>query len=127
MTGVGSLRRLEQWMIYVRWLGAALGLVELAIADPVPGSNEAFSWALVMLLAVGNGAIAMVLRRIDDQSDYRSFSIIAFSFDAFVIMAAVWNAAGQVPYMVWAVLLLIPLEGALRFGLRGAMVGAAGA
>jgi signal transduction histidine kinase len=124
MTGVGSLRRLEQWMIYIRWLGAALGLVELAI-QPARGTNEAFSWALIALLAIGNGAIAFVLRRTTEESEYRRLSMIAFAFDTFVIMSSVWNAAGQEPYMVWAVLFLLPLEGALRFRLRGAMVGAA--
>ncbi len=123
MTGLGSLRRLEQWMIYIRWLGVALGLVELAI-EPAGGTSDAFSWGLVGLLALGNGAIAMLLRRTDEATGYRNLSIGAFAFDFFIVAASVWNAADQQPYMVWATLFLIPLEGALRFRFRGAMVGA---
>jgi signal transduction histidine kinase len=123
MIGLGSLRRLEQWMVYIRWLGVALGLVAIAI-DPAGGTNDVFSWALVGLFALGNGAIALILRRTQDESGYRTLSVGAFAFDFCIIAAAVWNAAAQEPYMVWAALFLIPLEGGLRFRFRGAMVGA---
>ncbi|MQA98778.1 MAG: hypothetical protein GEU78_00555 [Actinobacteria bacterium] len=124
MTGLGSLRRLEQWMIYIRWLGVALGLIELAI-EPAGGTSDALSWALVGLLALGNGAIALILRRTLDEAGYRTLSVAAFVFDFCIIAASVWNAAAQVPYMVWATLFLVPLEGALRFRMRGAMAGTA--
>lgn len=123
MTGLGSLRRLEQWMVYIRWLGVGLGLIELAI-EPAGGPSDALSWALVGLLALGNGAIALGLRRIDQASGYRALSVGAFAFDFLIVAASVWNAAGQQPYMVWAALFLIPLEGALRFRMRGALIGA---
>ena len=122
MTGLGSLRRLEQWMIYVRWLGVAVGLIVLAI-EPTEDVNVLFSWVLIGTLAAGNAAISLALPRIRDEGGFRKLSPGAFAFDAIVIMGAVWNAAGQEPYTVWATLFFIPLEGALRSRFRGALAG----
>jgi signal transduction histidine kinase len=120
------VRRLEQWLIYVRWFGVLFGIVAVAIEPNYPDvMTQVSAWTMIGVLAAGNLAIWGALGRIQPDGDYKTLNVASFLFDAVVIMSLVWIYAFEQPYVTWALLILIPMEGALRFRLKGALIGAA--
>jgi signal transduction histidine kinase len=121
-------RRLEQQLVMVRWIVAGFGAAQVAFAirDRTidPGFVLPLGVALVMGLAIGNVAIASAARRAD-AAQLRSLGIVAFTLDAVVILLLVWLATDGPADPVWVVGYLVPLEGAARWGLPGAALGAA--
>jgi signal transduction histidine kinase len=125
MIRVKELRRLEQWMNYVRWSGVLFAAISVTIQPhyPNPATRNA-AWVLVALLMVGTVAIWGALARIEHQHDVERLGMIAFTFDILVIVGFVSVYAFEIPYVTWALVLLIPIEGALRYRLNGALLGA---
>jgi signal transduction histidine kinase len=125
MVRLKELRRLEQWMNYVRWSGVLFAVISVAIQPlyPNPATRTA-AWVLVAILVVGTVAIWGALATITRQQDLERLGMVAFSFDILIIVGFVTVYAFEVPYVTWALLLLIPIEGALRYRLNGALFGA---
>lgn len=122
MTGSRDLRRLERWMIYVRWFGVAFAITGVAIQPTYPDrTTELAAWTITILLAVGNLAIWGAIARISSDRDMARLGIGAFAFDVAILMGMVSVYAYETPYVTWALLFILPLEAALRYRLRGAM------
>ena len=121
--------RLESQLVWLRWLVAAFGTVQVAFAIRDRGNDPAFALplavALVIGLAVGNLAISSSVRRATDPGQFRSIGIVAFALDAVVILGLVWLVPSGPADPVWVLGYLVPLEGAARWGLRGGLIGAA--
>jgi len=130
MEGMGEgseLRHLERWMTRVRWFGFAFGMLAVTIEPNYPSAaTRAAALSVVAVLALGNVAIMAAMRRPATRPQQMRISAAAFSFDAIVILALVWIHAFERPYITWALLLLLPMEGALRYRLRGALASAGG-
>lgn len=125
MGDLEELRRLEGSMTYVRWFGVVVGAVSIALQRDWPqGSERPLAWGLMTALALGSLVIWGLNGRIATTHDHRRLGAAAFAFDAVVIMASVWLFSFQEPYVVWALLFVLPMEGALRYRLRGALAGA---
>jgi len=120
--------RLEGQLVWLRWLVAAFGAVQVAFAVRDRGNDPAFALplavALVIGLAVGNLAISSSVRRATDPGQFRSIGIVAFALDAVVILGLVWLVPSGPADPVWVLGYLVPLEGAARWGLRGGLIGA---
>lgn len=126
MTGFSEMRRLERAMTYVRWFGVAFGVVALLVQDEWPSADVQWSaWGAVVALALGNVAIWGTLARADNARHLSLLFRGAFAFDTAVVCSFVWIFAYEDPYQTWALLFLLPMEGALRYRLKGAL-GAAG-
>jgi signal transduction histidine kinase len=76
-------------------------------------------------VALGNVAIWGALGRATTRGHLRILSSVAFPLDAFIVFTFIWIFAYQTPYVMWAVILLLPMEGALRYRLKGALMAAA--
>ena len=125
MTGLTDLRRLERWMIYVRWFGVAFAATGVAIQPSYPDrGTEIAAWAITIVLAVGNLAIWGAIARTLSDRDRARLGFAAFIFDIAVILAMVSIYAYETPYVTWALLFILPLEGALRYRMRGALAAA---
>jgi signal transduction histidine kinase len=125
MTGLTDLRRLERWMIYVRWFGVAFAATGVTIQPTYPDrATEVAAWTITIVLALGNLAIWGAIARLKTDRDRAKLGIAAFAFDILVIMAMVSIYAYEDPYVTWALLFILPLEGALRYRLRGALLSA---
>ncbi len=126
MIRLKELRRLEQWMNYVRWSGVLFASISVTIQPsyPNPATRNA-AWVLVALLLVGTVGIWGTMARINQQRDLERLGMIGFTFDILIIVGFVTVYAFEVPYVTWALVLLIPIEGALRYRLNGALLGAA--
>jgi signal transduction histidine kinase len=123
----GDTRRLELWMTYVRWFGVLFGAVAVAIENYYPdATTERAAWLLLAFLGLGNLAIWATLARVDTDGDLARLGVATFVFDALVVMGIVWIFAYEDPYVTWALLFVLPLEGALRYRLTGALVAAVG-
>ena len=126
MTGLTDLRRLERWMIYVRWFGVAFAATGVAIQPSYPNrATEVAAWTIAVVLAVGNVAIWGAMGRTSNDRDRARLGLAAFGFDIAVVMGMVSVYAYETPYVTWALLFILPLEGALRYRLRGALAAAA--
>lgn len=116
------LRRTERTMGRIRWAGVAFGVVHaLTFYRPYP--DGVLPWALVAmaLLATGNVVVGAAARRATDAAGMQRVALGALALDVVGIMALVFVYTFDVETAVWAVTYLLPLEGAVRFQLRGAM------
>jgi signal transduction histidine kinase len=125
MIRLKELRRLEQWMNYVRWSGVLFACISVTIqpAYPNPATRNA-AWVLVAILVLGTVGIWGALARIKHQRDLERLGMVAYAFDILIIVGFVTLYAFEVPYLTWALVFLIPIEGALRYRLGGALLGA---
>lgn len=121
-------RLLEQRLVVLRWIVAAFGAVQVGFAIRDRASDPTFvlplGVALVVGLTVGNVAIAGAARKAEG-APLEALGILAFALDALVILGLVWLTTDGPADPVWVVGYLIPLEGAARWGLLGAVLGAA--
>ena len=121
-------RLLEQRLVVLRWIVAAFGAVQVGFAIRDRASDPTFvlplGVALVVGLTVGNVAIAGAARKAQGAA-LEALGILAFALDALVILGLVRLATDGPADPVWVVGYLIPLEGAARWGLVGAALGAA--
>ncbi|MGH2755416.1 MAG: sensor histidine kinase [Actinomycetota bacterium] len=125
-TGIGPLQRLEQRMTYVRWFGVFLAIVLVVLEQDFPDDATRFrAWFMTGILAVGSFFIWGASGRTGDVASHKRLGLASFVFDGAVVMGFVWVFAFGEPYIGWALLFLIPMEGALRYRMAGAFAGAA--
>jgi signal transduction histidine kinase len=110
-------------MIAVRWLAAVFaGAQVLAYRTlPYPAGAEAAGLALAATLGAANVAIWVAHRQTRTVRGALALSIVALSVDVILSSAFVWLYAFDPISALWAILFILPLEGAIRFGLNGAM------
>jgi signal transduction histidine kinase len=125
--GLGQLRRQEQRMTYVRWFGVAFGALSLSLERVYPDSTTEFrAWLVVACLAAGSFAIWGMSARTETDEGHRRLGALAFAFDWVIIVSIVWLFAFDDPYITWGLLLLLPMEGAMRYRLTGAVLSVVG-
>ncbi|MEA2433601.1 MAG: two-component system, OmpR family, sensor histidine kinase KdpD [Actinomycetota bacterium] len=114
-------------MTYVRWFGVAFAVISI-LTQVEPGfpseTTKGFAWGFTALLAVGSLLIWGTLARVVEEPALRSLGRTAFALDTIVICGFVWVFAFEDPSVTWALLFLVPLEGALRYRMKGALGGA---
>ena len=127
MARLTELRRLERGMTRVRWFGAAFGGLSIALQESYPSrATELAAWGFIAALAVGNLVIWGIQGRLENAGAHVRLGHAAFAFDAIVIAGIVWIFSFEDPYATWALLFVVPMEGALRYRFKGAVAAAAG-
>jgi signal transduction histidine kinase len=120
-----TLRRIERTLANIRWFGVAFALFQVAalnFARPRPPSGVvAAGFVLVGFVALGNAGIALVLPRLDDEARLRRLGVMAFAMDTAVLFAFVWLFSYDPNDTTWVLLYVLPLEGAIRYQMRGAL------
>jgi signal transduction histidine kinase len=119
-------RRLERGLIRVRWFAVALGFYLVSQTNnglPPYASRRVLALAYVIMstLAVGNVVITIATRRIQTAEGFRRLGVAAFVFDAIAIYASAWVYSYDPRGSTWVVIYILPLEGALRYQLGGAL------
>ncbi len=95
---------------------------QLGRAQPRPPSDVVTaSFVLIGLVAAGNLVIAHALRRVDASRDARRLGLFAFCMDSAVLTGFVWLGSYNPNDIGWVLLYLVPLQGALRYQMRGAL------
>ena len=125
-SGLEAFRRLESRMTWVRCFAVLFTLLMVVIQPTYPDSSIRLqAWLVVAAMAFGTLGIWGASARTEDERVHQRLSLAGFIFDGILISAFVWIYAYERPYVTWALLFLIPLEGALRYRLKGSLVGAA--
>ena len=122
-------RRLERAMISVRWFGVAFGLFQVwqsrgATPEP-PGAVTARGFVLAVTLLIGNVVVLVFTARAREVSRLRTIGLGAFCLDIAVCTGFIWDYSFTWRDNTWILGYILPLEGALRFQLRGALTAAA--
>ncbi len=112
-------------MVVVRWAAVGLALLQvLAYRDaPYPEEVPVFPLALVTIgvLAAGNSAAWLLLRRAGASGPIRGLAAGTLLLDLLVAQSFVWLWAFDPGSALWAILFILPLEGAIKFQLPGAL------
>jgi signal transduction histidine kinase len=117
-----EIRRSEQTMVFVRWLGVAFAVVQiLGYEQPYPPGVEGQALFLAAALGVANLVVSVLSLRGLSLRGARALSVAVLTIDVLVVSGFVWLYAFDELSALWAVLFILPLEGAIRFGLRGAL------
>ena len=90
--------------------------------EPYPEGLKEAALGLVGILGVANLIIWAVSRRTRDIRGATRLSYFAMAFDILMTSAFVWIYAFDATTALWAVVFIMPLEGAIRFALPGALV-----
>jgi signal transduction histidine kinase len=119
-------RRLERGLIRVRWFAVALGFYLVANSNtgfPPYASHTVLvlAYTIMSTLALGNVAITIATRRTQTLEGFRRLGLAAFVFDAMTIFATAWVYSYDPRGSTWVVVYILPLEGALRYQLGGAL------
>ncbi|MGH2766610.1 MAG: sensor histidine kinase, partial [Actinomycetota bacterium] len=118
-----DIHRSEQTMVQVRWAAVVFATVQVLAYDdvPYPPGFRAVALLLVAALGTANVAIWLLSRRVRTLSGARLLSVGAMTVDVLVASGFVWAYTFDQLSALWAVLFILPLEGAIRFGLAGAL------
>ena len=120
---IEDLRRSERVMVLVRGVAAvfAFGQVLVYSAMPYPPGVEEAGLGLAGFLAVADLVVWGFSRRIRTLPQMRALSLTALALDILVASGFVFLYAFDQVSALWAVLYILPLEGAIRFQLPGAL------
>jgi signal transduction histidine kinase len=123
-------RRLERGLIRVRWFGVALGtylIFQTNSGSPPFASNLvlALSYCIIGALAVGNIAIWWASNHARSVSSMKRVGVAAFALDAAVLCSLAWVFSYDPRGNTWVIMYILPLIGALRWRLQGALASVA--
>jgi signal transduction histidine kinase len=118
-------KRLEVGLIGLRWFVVSVGvLLTAASMRTDPGRPEyvlPLGFLLVSGLALGNVVVSTLTERASRLDQLRRIGLAAFVLDLAVITGLVWTYATP-GNSLWVLSYLLPLEGAVRYQLIGALV-----
>lgn len=118
--------QLERRIQVVRLCGVAFGVLQVALAtDAMPALARTLHWSLLALLALSAAVSLALLRTGDEQrrtARARLVGRITAPLDVLLLagFVAAWDF--EVGGGTWALIVLLPLEGASRWGRKGAWV-----
>jgi signal transduction histidine kinase len=119
-------RRLELQLARLRWVAAGFaGLVAVTetlrdtASRPFAGP---FASVLAVALVVGNALIVVGAHHATGPRQVRALGVLAFGLDAVAALGLVWVTTRAPADPTWVIAYLLPLEGAVRYGLAGALV-----
>lgn len=119
---LGDLHRSQRAMIIVRWVAVPWAIFQfLVYENPYPPGYVVLGWSLIALLIVGNTAIHISHVRPGGVTSARFIAVMGIALDVAVISGIVWLYAFDQESALWALLFILPLEGAITFQLRGAL------
>jgi hypothetical protein len=121
-TPAEELARAEGSMFIARIVGVALAVLQVTLTEAEPAWVVPTGYGLAAFILLGAVVIRVVTHRHADHVGVLKGSAWAgLCMDVTAVMGFVVVYAFDQTIAVWAVMYLLPLEGAIRFGLRGAL------
>lgn len=112
-------------MFTVRWAATGFALLQVLAYDdrPYPDNVPVFTLALITIgvLVVGNLVGRWALHRARAPLAVRRVALATLGLDVLVATSFIWLWAFDPDSALWAVLFILPLEGAIKFQLVGAL------
>lgn len=107
----------------VRWLGVAFGLVQVLAyrTMPYPDDVREVALGIVAAMAATNVVFEVARRRAVSPSQVQAVGVAMLVADVLVVSGLTWVYAFDSVSAIFAILFLLPVEGAVLFGLPGAM------
>jgi signal transduction histidine kinase len=123
-TSLGDLRRAERIMILFRSVAGVFAAVQVLLYHrlPWPPGFQEIGLVLTAVLILGNLVVWFGYRHAHTLHRARWLAVVTLAFDTVMAASFVWLITFDELSAIWAVLYIMPLEGALRFRLRGALV-----
>lgn len=116
-------RRSERTFVRVRWGTVVFAVVQvLTYYIPHPPGLLAVALGVTGVLTLGNAAIAAALPRVSSERGSAVVSFCSLLLDAVVVLSFVAIYTFDPDTAVWALVYLLPLEAAVRYRLRGALL-----
>jgi signal transduction histidine kinase len=114
-------RRTERALWYIRWFGIALGVYQATNPTGIPGvnaprSSEWIALGGLGLLVINNIIVSVAFRR------RKNVGGLVFAVDIVSLWTITWAYNFNRFDQTWVILLILCLEGAHRYQLRGAMI-----
>jgi len=123
MPKLSETQRLEQGLTLIRLFGVVFAVAAIVTTSGWPDlATERLAWITAVFFALGSMTIWGASARLSSQLDQKRLGFIAFTFDVLIICSMIWIFAWETPYLVWALLILVPLEGSMRYRLPGALL-----
>jgi len=123
MPQLSETQRLEQGLTFIRLFGVVFAVLAIVTTGGWPDlATERLAWITAVFFALGSMTIWGASARLSTRLDHTRLGFIAFTFDVLIICSMIWIFSWDTPYLVWALLILIPLEGAMRYRLPGALL-----
>jgi two-component system cell cycle sensor histidine kinase/response regulator CckA len=117
-----ALVRGERLMVVVRWFAVAFAVVQvLAYTGPAPAGTALRGLTLAAVLAAYNAATSVALRAVRGRRGAVTLAVTTLAADTTLASAFVWLYAFDPTSALWALLLIVVLEGATRLQLPGAL------
>jgi signal transduction histidine kinase len=124
-TDILQARRLEVGLIGLRWFVVGVGVLEsaatLRVRPSAPDYVVPIGFVLVAALAIGNVIVSTLTERATRPESLRAIGLFAFVLDIVVITGLIWTYTTPGNSM-WVLGYLLPLEGAVRYQLIGALI-----
>ena len=118
-------RRLERGAAGLRWVVVAFGVAQTAFALRDQGVDPDYvlplEFVLVAALAFGNVLLSTAVERASRADQLRSVGVCGFALDIVVITGLIWTSGASPADPIWVIAYVLPLEGAIRFGVLGAL------
>jgi signal transduction histidine kinase len=119
-------RRLEVGFVALRWFVVAFGVVQTVVTvsneTTAPGYVAPVAFVLIAALAMGNVLISALADSAETRRRIGTVGLAAFSLDIAVMSALVWTFTNSPQDSAWVVAFILPLEGAIRYQVKGALV-----
>ena len=124
---IDHARRQKRALFHIRWFGIALALYQITNATPVTGvrtprSSEWIALAGVGLLVINNLIVADALWRKRSDRHILRIGPAVFAIDIAALWTITWAYNFNRYDQTWVILLILCLEGAQRYQLRGALI-----
>jgi signal transduction histidine kinase len=121
-------RHLELALVRLRWAVAAFGVFQVVFAlresTDAPEFALPLGVALVAGLIAGNLTITSAADGAERIEQLRWVGGMAFALDGIVLLGLIWVSSSSPGDPTWVIGYLLPLEGAARYGLPGAVAAA---
>jgi signal transduction histidine kinase len=120
----GELRRLrdvERWIAWIRLGAVPFAIFQVAIAQHYPSGRELWAWLATGALAIGALALFALSRRELTKPALRRIGLAALAFDFAVVSVYTLIFSFEQASPIRQLMYLPLVEGALRYGIVGAM------
>jgi signal transduction histidine kinase len=121
LSEVQRLRRGERWLAWIRLGAIPFAVFQSAVGRPYPPGHEAWAWATTGALAVGGVVFFRLSRKELDPKALSRVGLAALAFDFVIVSSYVFNLTFEPGTPIRQVLVIVLIEAAFRYGIRGGL------